>query len=404
MKTSHEQSLLIVSQFYWPEEIGSAPIVTELAEWFAKRGADVTVLAARPHYPDYEVAKNYTSGKLDDERRNGVRIRRLPTWIPLGSRAAGRILLETTLLAYALLHIATGRNRRFDRVISVCPSVLLVLAGWAATRRGGIHTSIIHDIQSGLADGLGMVRSKTLKRLMVLAERIILNRTTRIGVLTEAMRDILRRQGVLRPIDVVPIWVDTEFIRPLPRRLTERPVVLYSGNLGRKQGLEQVLGAARVIAADAPDVCIVIRGRGGRKDALRDEASRLGLTNVEFRDLAPRERLNDCLAEADVHLVPQAPDGADFAVPSKAYSIMAAGRPFVTTAKEGTSLAKLEQESRAFLRVSPGDDQAFAKAILHLVRSPEECREFGRRGREYIMANLARDAVLSRLSRTLWGI
>lgn len=397
MQRTIPDSVLILSQFYWPEEIGSAPYVTDLAEWLAGRGVSVTVLTARPHYPEYRVRPGYKGGDQTRTRRNGVDIVRMRTPVLLGGGVAGRIALESMLTIQAIAYLASGRVKRRSRVISFCPSVLLVMAGQVATRSRGRHLAIIHDIQSGLADGLGMISSRALKRLMVATERVIFNRTTRLAVLTEAMRYTLQGQGIKRPIDILPIWVDVDEIHPLPPPASPSHDVLYAGNLGRKQGLEQVIGAAEVLATEAPEVRILIRGEGPRRKELEDRAGQLGLTNVTFDDLVPKEQLNECLASAAVHLVPQSPDGADFAVPSKAYAIMAAGRPFIATAAPGTSLANLQEQTRAFECVSPNDREAFAAAIRRLVRSPEDGKKLGDQGRAFVVGHLSRETILKQM-------
>lgn len=152
-----------------------------------------------------------------------------------------------------------------------------------------------------------------------------------------------------------------------------------------------------------PDVRVVIRGTGSRIDALQEEINERRLSNVVLESLVPPERLNDGLAAGDVHLVPQDPNGADFAVPSKVYGIMAAGRPFVCTAAPGSPLWLMQEETQSFACVPPNDPQAFAEAVIRLVSDPQLRQQMGRRARAYVAATASRDVVLGRYLEVLLG-
>ena len=105
----------------------------------------------------------------------------------------------------------------------------------------------------------------------------------------------------------------------------------------------------------------MLRGRGSQAEHLAAEIAAKGLRNVQIADLLPPERLNAGLAEGDIHLVPQDPDAADFAVPSKIYNIMAAGRPFIATARPDSVLWRLQQECGGFVCVPPYDARRFRR-------------------------------------------
>lgn len=394
--------ILIVSQFYWPEPIGNAMYVTDAAQWFARRDNNrINVLTGRPYYPDMKIASGYETGENDRQTIENVDILRLPTLVPTGGGARERIKSEVNFLFRAVWRLLAGKARRRRHVISFCPSILAIMAGVVACKRGGRHLAVVYDIQSGLASGLGMVKSGWIVRAMRLTERVALNRASHIVVLSHRMKAALEEIGVRRPIHVVPIWVDETQIRPLPRLDRQNPLLIYSGNLGRKQGLDQVLDLAEVLKQRRPDVRFLIRGNGSQADDLETIAESRGLDNMAFEPLVPMEKLNEGLAGADIHLVPQNPDAADFAVPSKVYNIMAAARPFVCTAVKGSSLWALSEESKAFLCVTPNDPEIFADAVIGLLDDNERAKSLGDNGRRYVEANVARDAVLARYASFL---
>ena len=263
-------------------------------------------------------------------------------------------------------------------------------------RRGGQHVAVVFDIQSGLASGLGMVRAGILPRMIRAAERFALNRVDHVVVISDKMKEALLALGVRTTIDVIPIWVDETKIFPLPCADRATSTLLYSGNLGRKQGLDQILDLAEVLADRRPDVRFLIRGNGSQDSEIRRLASERSLANLEFQSLVPAEKLNEGLADGDIHLVPQIPDGADFAVPSKVYNIMAAGRPFICTATSGSPLEVLSRQAEGSICVPPNDPQAFADAVISLLDDPQRRSRMGRNGRRYVETEMARDAVMQR--------
>jgi colanic acid biosynthesis glycosyl transferase WcaI len=225
-------------------------------------------------------------------------------------------------------------------------------------------------------------------------ERTMLNKVDLVVVLSAEMKDQLRRIGVTTPIDVVPLWVDTEHIRPVEPVPHPAVKVLYSGNLGRKQGLGQVVAMAEQLARRRPEIEIILRGNGNQAGEISAEIARRGLGNVRLAELQPNEGLATALASGDIHLVPQNPRTASFAVPSKVFNIMAVGRPFVATALPDSTLWRLQRLSGAFLCVPPDEPWSFAEAVLRLADDEQLRRELGRRGREFVEQHYAKPVIL----------
>jgi colanic acid biosynthesis glycosyl transferase WcaI len=392
--------VLFVTRYYWPELIGSAPFSTDIAEWLAAHGRRTTVVSGLPHYPGMSVFPAYLDGG-GCERVAGVDVERLECGPPRTPSALSRILNEAEFLVRGLAALASGRLRRHEVVLALCPSILSVALAVAARRRNGVCIAVVHDIQSGLAEKLGMVGGSRLTRVMRACERLVLNRTDLVVVLSAEMKHQLRRIGINTPIEIVPLWVDTEHLQPAPP-VDGPPIrVLYSGNLGRKQGLEQVVELARELAQRRTDIEIVVRGNGSQAAELSEEIGRLGLHNIRMVDLQPSEALGSALAAGDIHLVPQRPDAADFAVPSKVFNIMAIGRPFVATALPDSVLWRLQRQSGAFLCVPPDDPPTFAEAVIRLADDSRLRQELGRRGREFVELHYAKPLILGHLMSRL---
>jgi len=396
---------LFITQYYRPELIGSGPFCGDIAEWLNQSGHRVTVLTGAPHYPLGQSFAGYDAQSMPAcESLAGVHIERFLTVLPKRGSAVSRILAEVSFLAGAMFALVSGRVRRQSLVISLCPSVLSVAVGNLARAKGGRHIAIVHDIQSGLARGLGMVGSAWLLRLMRACERAILNHADLVAVLTEEMRRQLRMIGVTAPIEVIPIWVDTTRILPLNGERVGPPRVLYSGNLGKKQGLGQVIALAEELQQKRPEIEIIVRGAGNQAGTILAEIAARGLKNIRLTDLLHQEKLSQGLAEGDIHLVPQDPEAAEFAVPSKIFNVMAAGRPFIATARPGSPLWLLQEESGAFLCSPPHDAGAFVAAVLKLADDEPYRRELGIRGRQFVEQNYSKTKVLGEFTTLIDGL
>jgi colanic acid biosynthesis glycosyl transferase WcaI len=368
----------------------------------AERGINTRVLTGRPHYPEGAVYPQARGRCAERRVINGVDVARLPIPRRLGSAALRRMQTETQFLVRGVAALVRGNVRRAPLVISLCPSVLSVVLASLCTRRNGRHVAIVHDIQSGLARGLGMT-SRGLSGVITCLERLAFNRADLVVVLSDDMRRELLSIGVKTPIEVFPIWTDTDSIQPTPVRDGRATTLLYSGNFGRKQGLSQLLDLAQVLLERGSDLRLVLRGAGSQALPLATEAATRRLDNIEFQPLVARERLSEGLAEGDIHLVPQHPAAVDFALPSKIFAIMAAARPFVAIAPERSALWRLQGESGAFVCVAPDDKNSLADAVAALADDAALRAELGARGRAYVLQHFSKQKSLDRLISALHG-
>lgn len=392
------EGIVMLAQYFWPETIGSAPYCTDLAVWLAERGWKVTVMTSRPHYPHAHLYPEWQDGSRDQESHKGVSIIRIPTSGRMGSGFLGRIANDVLFAARAM-RLAWRIDPANTRAVFVfVPSVLSLLpAKVLGSRAGAAITAVIHDVESGLAEALGIARLKPLVFAMRRVERMALAVATQIVVLSEAMRREIDGLGVKREIHVLPLWSDVVGEIDAGRR--GQFALMYSGNFGKKQNLDQLMPLISMISRQMPGIRVLLQGDGSERQRIAAEIAVRGLTNVEFRDLVPAEQLLDSLRSGDVHLVPQALNVAPYAIPSKVFSIMAAGRPFIAIAEARSSLRALASESGGGLAVNPGDPDALGAAVEALTGDDELRRQMGRRGRSYVLRNMTRDKILASYAR-----
>ena len=182
----------------------------------------------------------------------------------------------------------------------------------------------------------------------------------------------------------------------------EEILVLYAGNLGRKQGLETLLDAAALLGHG---IHVAVVGDGAEREALVDRAKTIGATHVRFLPLVSEADLPALLSAGDIHVITQKAAAAELVLPSKILNIMAAAKPVVVTAEAGTALAEVVVGAECGLVVDPDAPMALAGAIRILEGDAQARRRMGDNGRRYVVLTFSRDAVLRRLEILLrWMI
>jgi colanic acid biosynthesis glycosyl transferase WcaI len=273
------------------------------------------------------------------------------------------------------------------------PPLPLGVAGWlAAASRRAPFVFNIQDVFPDVAVELGAITNPRVIAAASWLERFLYRRADAVTVLSEDLRDnVARKLRGHRPerVEVIPNFVDTVRIAPAEPEnsyraeygLGGRTVVMYAGNVGLSQSLDLVVDAARRHRG-RDDLVFVINGGGSALEDLRREAA--DLDNLRFVPMQPRERLPEVLAAADLHLVPLRTGLARSSVPSKLYSILAAGRPVLASVDAGTEVATTIERAGAGVSVPPEDPDAFCAALDELLADPDRREAMGGSGRRFV--------------------
>jgi colanic acid biosynthesis glycosyl transferase WcaI len=299
-----------------------------------------------------------------------------------------------SFFCFQVLAAAVGLTRRYNVLLASGPAleVLLPVVALGVWRRKPMIYSI-HEIYPDVAVKLGVFRHPQVINLLDWMERFCCQRAGYVRVLSEGYKRVLESKGTPESkLAVIWDWIDADFIRPLPHRnpfsaqweLDDRFVVMYAGNLGLTQGLEQVVEAARLLA-EVPGIRIVLVGDGAAKGSLQQSVERSGLRNVQFIPFQDRELLPWVLASADVSLLTLKRGVGKDSVPSKCYSIMASGRPIIASVDEGSDTWNVIQQACCGLCVAPENPRALAGAILDCFRNDAYRARLAANGREYVV-------------------
>jgi colanic acid biosynthesis glycosyl transferase WcaI len=393
--------VLIQGINFHPEIIGIGKYTSELALYLSERGHQIRVITAPPYYPQWRVFGSYRAWSYQKENWQGIDILRCPLWIPRKPSGYQRMLHLSSFAFSTLPAMLRQVSWRPDIVFSVAPAISsamnAILLSRLARSKMWLH---VQDFEFDAAIKLGLMPNTNLIiRIAQSFEAFIYKRFDMVSTISERMLERLREKGVSRERStMLPNWIDPEFIYPCdgqnPFRKAldiqdDQVVILYSGNMGHKQGLEILIDAAKILRSDA-DLLFILCGEGAVKHDLERSAN--SLPNLRFMPLQPREKLNSLLNMADIHVLPQRSDAADLVMPSKIAGMLASGRPVIATAYEHTEVGQLVDQVGCL--VPPEAPDALAQAI-HLLAKDDGLRNcLGRKGRAFVETHWARERIL----------
>lgn len=404
--------LAIISYNYAPEPTGIPFYNTGMATWFAAHGWQVTIHAGIPHYPWWRVPddyarRDYRQGRAD-EMMEGVEVQRVRHYVPTAPVSGrARMRLDASYLWRTLVR-SFRQPRRPDVLVVIAPPFLAGLLGLFLGWRHRVPVCWhVQDLQVDAALELGML-PRRLGGILLWLERFILARVALVTTVSEAMRRRLAAKcSTRRPVALFPNWADVTSMRPWagPNRYRQQwgiddhtLVVMYSGNLGRKQGVEVLLEAVRQVRT--PHL-LVIAGEGAERSELERMATVLGVQAVRFVPLVPSERLAEFLCAGDVHCIPQRRAAAGLVMPSKLLNLMAVARPVVVTAPAESDLARVVAQADCGVAVEPEDPHRLGEALEQLLADDSFRRRCGHSGRQFVQATYEAGTILRGFARHL---
>jgi colanic acid biosynthesis glycosyl transferase WcaI len=370
---------VLVSLNYAPEKVGIGPFSAGLAEGLAAAGHSVEVIAGHAYYPQWKRYEQFVGKGWCSSVENGVRVLRCPHYVPAKPTGAKRLIHLTSfglaIFGPVLSRVLRPRAERPELVICVAPALFSVPGAWLLACLTGAKLWIhIQDFEVEAAFATGLFKGGAIGWFARGLERLLLRLADRISSISPQMCAKLREKGVAAD-QIVELrnWANAPGVDPDKGQsyrekwgLEGKRVVLYSGTIANKQGIE-IIGVVAQMLQDDPEIVFVVCSEGPNRQAL-EEATR-HLSNVHFYGLQPAENLSQLLALASVHIMPQISGAADLVLPSKLANMLASGRPVVATADEGTAL--YDEVQGCGLSVSPGDAEGVVAAIRRILSDPE---------------------------------
>ncbi len=391
---------------YSPEPTGNAPYTSSLSRALKQRGIGVRVITTFPHYPEWRIREGY-GGSSRRELVDGVDVLRLRHYVPSSPSPVRRLLAE---LSFGVRSAAT-RWPQADVVLLVSPSLFAAAVAMSRVQigrafRGRSGRGVVlwtQDLYS-----LGVTETGTasgrLARAVHQVESWVVRKADGVVAIHDRFAEHLRSAlgAVPDRVTTVRNWTHLRS-RPAPDVAATRrslgwadgeTIVLHAGNQGAKQGLENVVEAARRVDARGERVRFVLLGDGSRRRALEESAR--GVRAIQFVDPLDDEQFPAALAAADILLVNELAGLAEMSVPSKLTSYFDAARPVLAATSSSSTTAHEIAASGGGVRVDAENPDALVDAAVELGNDVEHARALGLAGNRYRHEVLSEDAAVTR--------
>ncbi|WP_245735291.1 WcaI family glycosyltransferase [Pedobacter hartonius] len=386
-----KKRILVLGINCLPELTGIGKYTGEMVSWMAEQGHETTMITGFPYYPNWKVQEPYKGNWYINETMfdGNLKIYRCPLYIPSKPSGLKRLIHESVFFVsagFAVLKMLFKPKQ--DLIIAIAPPFhLAILALFYRFFKGGRILYHVQDLQIEAAKELKMLRYKWMFDMLFSIEYFILRKMDFISTISEGM---MKRVGnkIPKRITFFPNWVDTETFYPLPDRnglktkwgfKRDDYVVLYSGSIGEKQGLDSLIRIAENLKA-YENIQFVICGTGPYKQELIRMTTEKQLPNLEFLPLQGFDVFNEFLNMADIHLVLQKANASDLVMPSKLTTILAVGGLALVTANPGTTLHDVITEHGMGVIVEAEREDLLGAAIINIVENDHEpCRKNARK-------------------------
>lgn len=388
--------ILVYGINYSPELTGIGKYTGEMVEWMAREGHEVRVITAPPYYPQWKVGARYSAWRYRREEGDAT-VWRCPLYVPKQPSTLKRLLHLGSFALSSFFPLMAQRRWKPDRIIGVVPTLFCTPGMRLLAKLSGARTVLhIQDYEVDAMLGLGLAGNGKTGKVAQLAtafERSGLHNVDNVSTISRSMMNKAQEKGVAaEKVIFFPNWsevarfqnVNDDEVITLRQRLglpDDKKIILYSGNIGEKQGLENVIMAAEQLR-EQPLIFAIV-GQGGGKARLEKMARDRGLHNVLFFPLQPYEALPALLKMGDCHLVVQKRGAADAVLPSKLTNILAVGGNAVITAEPETELGQLcDNFTGIAVCVEPESVDALVAGIAQALAMPKNntvAREYAER-------------------------
>lgn len=351
--------LLMISDVYFPRVNGVSTSIETTRHALEKLGHEVTLIV--PDYPQQEELTDPNVIRIPARKVLFDPEDRLMTW-----RDLRRTIRALAPQKFDLIHIHTP-----------------FIAHYAGTRMArNLKLPVVETYHTFFEQYLEhYIPFLPDPMLRLMARRLTANQGNAVNALISpsvAMRDILRRYGVLTPISVIPTGIDLEAWRtptaPDPRSElglnATQPVLLFVGRLAFEKNVEFLLNMLTKLIVQRPDTCLVLAGEGPAEKHLRKITTQLGLDeHVHFVGYLPRDgQLQALYRTADAFVFASATETQGLVL----VEALALGLPVVALAEMGTRDVVREGEG---CLIAPNDPQGFAERVLELINHPHAARQ-----------------------------
>jgi colanic acid biosynthesis glycosyl transferase WcaI len=377
------KKFLLVSQVFYPDQVSTANLFTNLCCVLAEDGVDVEVWSAHPSYTELKRQPEIMEYK-------GIKIRYLHSTNFTKSNLPGKILNTFTFSVSAGLKILFSRDKTPVWTHTTLPLVGIVLSFICSLKKRKFVYILLDIFPEGLIR-VGRVSGKN--PLILLWQRFFIRSLKKSEKIIVIGRDIKKWIDDIctecqKKTEYIPHWQDENLIYPInfeesifirEMGLKGKFVVQYSGNMGI---WNEMATLGKAVRKNPENVEFIFVGGGVRKKELLDEFPAENQNNVLILPFQPNENLSNILSASHVHLVTLKEGLEGMAVPCKIYGILAAGRPVIAMVPENSEIAYTVKEDNCGFVINPSDLSGLMETIDLLKNDQNLIVQLGRNSRE----------------------
>ena len=388
----------IISEYYYPVVVTTGYYVTEIAEFLAQKGVDINVLSSNNRYYDSD-----KSSMLKEEEHNGVRIfRSIQRQIPKDKNCAR--IIRFVSLSFSFLWMALKKIKKGDIVIVLTnPAFFLLLMPLVKRLKKCKYHLLVHDIFPENLVSIGKNRNHGIafRYIKKVFDKAYSKADSCIAIGHDMAAVLEAKVHGKTKIEIIPNWSDTDSVYPYSKEKTKTfssvldfagkgIIFQFAGNLGRAQGLDNLLLAIEKI--QNPDAKFMFVGSGAKLKEIDDFAKKHDA--VVSLGFIPRSEQNDFLNACDIGIVTLADGMYGLGVPSKSYNIMAAGRPILYIGERDSEIALCIKKYSIGWIVEPNNPDALANQIELILKERRTITEMGIRAREVAVTIFGKKLIL----------
>lgn len=399
-------NILFFNRSFYPDTEATGQYLTELCEDLSRQGHHITVVCGRSYYvsneTDFFLIRKEKHGSINIVRANG-------TTLPKSFLFLRLINLGT----YFLLAFLAGFlvKEKPDVVIAQTdPPVLGLLGLFFSKKYKAKFVYSCKDIYPEVGIITGRLTNPVLNYLLEKINVLSFKSSDKVLCLGEDMKNEIKGKGVdEKKIIVIHDWADTDDLYPInedenlfliKNSLKDKFIIMYSGNIGLAQGLDNLIEVAVELKHNS-NLMFLLIGEGANKKVLQQRVKNLRLKNIMFLPYQPKSELRFSLSAPNIHLITLQGGLKGVMVPSKVYGIMACGKPFLACVDRESEIHTIAKRFNCGLTVLSGDVENMVKALEWSMNHPDEIKQMGKNGRKAVLEYFDRKIGVANFNKVL---
>jgi len=395
------KKIVIVNQHYYPELASTAQVFQEIAEHFAKEGYKVQVVAGMPFYHD-NINTNLKIKKL-----NNVHICRLWNTTFTKNSFIGKVINLLTFQISLLVYMIVAIDRKAIVLVGTNPPMGIVCGALAKALRRFKLIGVIQDLYPDILVSSHMTQDTSSNyRILSRIMKYSFSKCNKVVTISHDMKEHIERTYKVNKVEMINNMVIGDIFPIENYNLKEKAgfqdhlVVMYSGNFGVAHEYETLLETTKLLRNNSQIVFYIVGG-GINYNKLKAACKDEGLTHVVFKPYVDKEKLNESLNLADVHITIFNDEFKNVLMPSKYYGILACAKPIILITDGANDISRDINKYQIGIVIRKGDAQTLAGQLVHMLDEPKSIKAMSQAASTLYKEKYAKEVVLQKYSKVV---